>query len=212
VPYYFNWDAWLARFAVRSVFLRTAAFGACLLIAWRLGGLKRWGWNLGRPWQALALAALASGAFASLYFARESTAVFTPLQLAIGAASAIPVALFEEALFRGLIFLSLRPRLGAFGAAIAASAIFTLYHTAATNSWAMIFMFGFIACACLHAGLGLPWLMVLHAMVDAVWFPSGGDVRTPIVHPVLYWGACAVLYAGCMRGISLLRRKAALLP
>jgi membrane protease YdiL (CAAX protease family) len=204
LPYYLEWDAWLQRFAVRSVFLRPSAFILCVLLSWRLGGLGRWGWHLERPSKSFRLAAAASAAFASLYLTRELAIHFSARQILIGAASAIPVALFEEACFRGLLFFSLRPRLGAFGAALGSSLIFTLYHTSAVNSWAMIFMFGFIACACVECGLGLPWLILLHSCVDAAWFPTGGDFTQGVAHPALYWGASGLLYLLSVRAVLLL--------
>ncbi|MBI3550958.1 MAG: CPBP family intramembrane metalloprotease [Elusimicrobia bacterium] len=210
-PSHFTWDIWLRRFAVRSATLRPATLAACLTLAASQGGLGRWGWRSKRPTRAFLLGCAASAAFASLYLARASTVVFSHGQLAVGWASAASVALFEEALFRGLIFLSLRARLGAFGAALASSAVFTFYHTVAVDCWASIFMFGFCACACLHAGLGLPWLMLLHALVDGAWFHSGADFRLPVAQPAVFWLAHAALYGACVRGIFLLREKDGLL-
>lgn len=210
LPGNFGWGAWLPRFVLRSLTIRPAALLACLFLGIRNGGLRRWGWHWRLAMPGLLVAAAASAAFAALYLARVADADFPFDQQLVGWLAVVPVAILEETLFRGFLFLSLRPRLGPFAAALASSLIFACYHVAGVESWPSIFMWGFCACAAVHGGLGLAWLMALHFLVNAAWFVVGADFRLPVARPWVFWSAMLALYAACVAAIRMLTREESL--
>jgi len=167
--------AWLRRDLAKTP-LRLAALAACLLAIWRLGGAARWGWHLRLPPAAVGILALELamhvgrmvGAAGSGYSSGEATA---------GVLATIPVALWEEACYRSLLYLGLRKGMSPLDAAIVSCLLFTFMHWGAmpVEVWGYIFLTGFAMCAAFELGAGLPWLVLSHCAVDAMWiFAMGG--------------------------------------
>jgi len=192
----FSWERWFIRDIYMSI-PRLAALGLCLAVMRTNGGIGQWAWH----WRLQPLSgALVAGLTASdiLRWAGESRAArFSSMQIGVGWITTLPVAFFEEFCFRGLLFTALRDRLGARGAAFASSALFAVYHVQAQGltEWPKIFVFGIGACAALHRGAGLPWLILSHELIDGAWFHFGSDGALRPASPWLYWAGLALLIA-----------------
>ncbi len=167
----FSVDLWSLRDMCMSV-PRLVALGACLWVAGKRGGLRAWGWRLGFAGEAVPfLAAGVAGFILPMALVKHGGA-FSPDEVVVGWLSTGPVALFEEACFRGLLYLGLRSRWGARRAAIASAALFAFYHLQAQPliGWPKIFLFGVVYCAALELGAGLPWLAAAHWLADGLYF------------------------------------------
>ena len=154
---------------------RLFGFVACLVIINRYGGLRLWGWHAGFSRRGLFLLALIVAAYIAHYASSVRLYHNTVAELWMGWATTVAVVLFEESSFRGLMYLSLRQRYGAAGAAALSSVLFTLYHWQAQpiSEWPQIFAYGMVACSALELGTGLVWVAVAHAIIDGLWFHFG---------------------------------------
>lgn len=154
---------------------RLAGLLACLLISRRARDWNGWGWNSAMTLAGGAALALAGTLEILHRLMGGSEAVFGGARLAAAWLATGPVALFEEAAFRSLLFLSLRERTSPRLAALLSSALFAVYHFEAqpVESWPRIAAFGLAACAALHRGAGLWWLIGVHWLVDGLWFHVG---------------------------------------
>lgn len=200
-----DWGLWFRRDLIMGI-PRLAGFALCLLVAGRYGGWRRWGWHGGAPLGPSALLVVLCLGYLAQFLGRAKVVTLTPGQIGIGWLATIPVALFEEAAFRGLIFLGLTERMSARKAAIASSLLFMVWHFQAQNlaEWPSIFLFGMVACASLHAGAGLPVLAVVHELVDSVWYFIGSDGSHPSAYPALARGGFLVMVAAAVWGWRLL--------
>lgn len=87
------------------------------------------------------------------------------------------VGFFEETLFRGAIFESLKKWIGSNGAAFWSSVLFMIYHVQAQNliEFPLIFLLGLLFAILKGEGFSLINLALLHAIFDSValiWIPS----------------------------------------
>lgn len=166
-----DFDSWFQRDVVMTV-PRLGGFAACLYIASRNGGLKQWGWtaSLSRRGGAVLITAAVMEIF--MHLVRGSNTELGSAKLMVGWLSTGPVALFEEAAFRSLLFLALRRKMSPLLAALLSSFAFALYHVQAQplSSWPHLLAFGLGTCAALHVGTGVVWLVATHWFVDGVWF------------------------------------------
>lgn len=171
----FNIHAWLRRDLAKTP-LRLAVLAACLLAAWRLGGLARWGWH-GR------LPAAAAGMLALTFAHHAGKAVgatpsgYSPGENIAGVLGCIPVGLWEEACYRGILYLGLRESTTPLRAAALSSLLFMLMHWGAmpVQTWGYLFVTGYALCAAMELGAGLPWIALAHGAIDAMWiFAMGG--------------------------------------
>ncbi len=101
-------------------------------------------------------------------------------QSAAGLWANVFVVVWEEACYRGLLYLGLRERLKPVPAALLSSALFMAMHWQAQPfwSWPRIFFYGVVCCAALEGGTGLFWLMLVHWIVDSPFFIWGGGAPT----------------------------------
>ncbi|MCX5789875.1 MAG: CPBP family intramembrane metalloprotease [Elusimicrobia bacterium] len=160
-------DWWLKRDLCWAV-LRIAGLLACLLAARAAGGARLWGWKLSWSWKGAALMAAVAVAFLLRVAGGEGPLTFNGIPAWTIAGLNLPVGFFEEACFRGLLFLGLARILRPRAAAIVSSVIFALWHWGVQPAglFGQIFFFGLCACAALYAGLGLGFLALAHAALD----------------------------------------------
>src|SRR5438105_1995441 len=97
---------------------RLLGFLACIAVVRFYGGFRHWGWHGGYSRRGLMLLAIFACGFVFYYKSGLRIYEFTNSELLSAWLRTIPVALFEETCFRGLIFLSLRQRYGAIRAAL----------------------------------------------------------------------------------------------
>lgn len=173
---FLGYGAWFRRDAWMSL-PRLAGLAACLAVMARGGPWEHWGWHLRAPAAPAALAGSVVLVYA-LIFIPERREIYGPAQKALGWLTTLPVAFFEEACFRGLLFLSLSRLWAPLPAALLSSLAFTVYHLQAQplSDWPSIFAIGALWAACLQAGVGLPWLALSHEVADALWFHAGAAV------------------------------------
>jgi membrane protease YdiL (CAAX protease family) len=162
--------------------LRFAGLVACLLLMRRQGGVARFRWDFKFSRRAAALLVLATIGELAWFQSTAGGFDFPPSGIVLGVATTAVVAGFEESLFRGLFYSSLRARFGAPGAAALSSLLFMVFHWGAqpVYEWPQIFGWGMLACGALELGAGL-WLTALaHEITDVQWFfigpvtPHGG--------------------------------------
>ncbi len=197
-------DAWFWRDAFMS-FPRLAAFAACLLLTRRTGGFARRGWRWDARATPCALLALLIFFFAIRYVGQRRVTTFASWQIAVGWLTTLPVAFFEEAAFRGLLFTSIRGRMGPMRAALVSTTLFVFYHVQAmslVHGWPLFVIFGLAACAALERGAGLPWLIATHEVVDSIWFHLGRGIE--ISRPALYVPGYAGMVACAIAALALL--------
>lgn len=200
-----DWDLWFRRDLVMGL-PRLAGLALCLLVAGLYGGWRRWGWHGGAPAGPCVLLAVLFVGYLLQFLGRAKVASFTPGQIGLGWLATVPVALFEEAAFRGLIFLGLTERLSPRKAALASSFLFMVWHFQAQSigSWPSIFLYGMASCGALYAGVGLPVQAVVHEVVDSVWYFIGTDGSLPYAYPLLARGGFFVMAAAAVWGWRLL--------
>lgn len=196
-------ELFLRRDAVMCVF-RLLALAILLGVTVRAGGWRRWGWGRGLPPAGGAVLAATSADVVFDHLAYGTRPDIDAAWLAAGWLTTVPVALFEEVAFRSLLFLALRERLSPRWAAVLSSTAFTLWHYEAQPISLGIFVFGLAACAALHGGVGLAWLIFAHWLVDTLWF----HLAAP---PPLWWAwhaASASMWAAFFGALYLLGRPA----
>lgn len=201
--YPMDWDANLRREAWTGV-ARCLALLACLFLIRRYGDWRAWGWHLGASRAPLLLLMLAWSGIELrrlMEMASEPVPLTATYMLGIWA-TMIPVAVFEETCHRSVIFTSLKERMSPWRAAWVSSLIFAVWHIGAQplSGWPVIFAFGMAACAALHRGLGLPWIMAVHWLVDAypvLFITEGRYVVGPRGESGL-WAGVAVVVLACV--------------
>ena len=166
-----SFDAWFFRDLVMSA-PRLTALLACLIYSRRSGGWTEWGWTFSLTRTGAIALALVTGMELLLHFAHGSGSDLPPWVILFGWLATGPVALFEEAAFRSLMFLSMRRQLSPRLAALLCSTLFMVYHVEAqpVEHWPHIFVFGLGTCAAIQCGAGLGWLIAAHWLVDGAWF------------------------------------------
>jgi membrane protease YdiL (CAAX protease family) len=174
--------AWVRR-DVLMTWPRLAAFVLCLAAMAAFGGLSRWKWRGLTP--SFVLIAACSCGFVMKHGYFGPPGLGRPHALWMLWANVF-VVLWEEACYRGLLYLGLRERFEPVPAALISSAAFTLMHVQAqpVSLWFWIFCVGIAACASLEGGTGLLWLMLAHWAVDSVPYLVDGKE---------WWGATSLL-------------------
>jgi len=167
---------------ILMTFPRLLAFGACLAVMYMQGGLRKWGWHAGGPRRGLILLVMIILADATILASVTPQIMSSAIELLLAVSTTVAVVLFEESCFRGLLYLSLRQRYGAIGAATISSVIFMIFHweTQPISGWPYIFLFGMIACLAFELGTGLVWIAIAHEIVDVLYYISLGH---GITHP-----------------------------
>ena len=201
----FDYTTWLNRDMVMSV-PRLIGLILCLLVISRRGGPRRWGWGFRLAWLGGAALVLTTAMEIFLMKSPAAEATFSPRQLLLGWLSTGPVALFEEAAFRSVLFLSLRRRMSPLAAALLSSLAFAVYHIEAQSVtvWPYTFAFGMGTCAALDQGVGIGALVAAHWFVDGValhltggpvsrWSWLGDSVFMPLT---LIYSAVLLRYGG----------------
>ncbi len=158
-------------------------------------GLIAYGW-FGRAWQVYVHAPPAPNNFPGVGQASTIAIVMAGVTACVGA----PVV--EEIFFRGLLYRSLRNRLGVAPACLIASAIFGLLH------WQYplvirpeLVFFGVIACLLYERTGSLFPGIAMHAFVDASGFEYALTGRVAIVASVFLFLAVALICRGAARGL-----------
>lgn len=166
-----DFDSWFRRDLVMTA-PRLAAFAACGAIIHRNGGWRRWGWTGAITARGALLLALSLANLLNGHWLFHSSTDLGASRLALGWLSSVPVALFEEAAFRSLLFLSLRERHSPLAAATLSSLAFTVFHVQAQPlfGWPQIFVFGLAACAALERGTGVWAIALEHLIADGLWY------------------------------------------
>lgn len=178
-------DTWTARDALMN-WPRAAAIAATLAAMAAFGGVSRRNWR-GLTSSFLPLAVVgAAQTWGAWHDAGPGD--LTAAQSAAGLWANLFVVIWEEACYRGLLYLGLRERMKPLPAALLSSAAFMAMHWQAQPlwSWPRIFFYGVVACAALEGGTGLLWLMLVHLIVDSAFFLSGGGDPVLVREAVSY--------------------------
>ncbi len=191
-----DWNLWFQRDLWMTV-PRLLGFTVCVTLTAASADWRRFGWHTRLPIVVTALLTLETLGWILRFLARQPELVFTPKQVTLGWLTTLPVALFEEASFRGLLFTLLCARMSARAAATLASLAFMAYHVQAQSvlGWPLLFLNGFVLCAAKHAGAGLLWLMLAHELIDSLWFHLGHGAMTAPAYLLMGW-MCALAAAG----------------
>lgn len=90
----------------------------------------------------------------------------------VGVLICLTVGLFEELAFRGVVLDLLLARFAPRAAALASALAFTAYHCRPQSlpAWPHVFLTGLVFAHLRLRGLGLGWLALIHAAVDAAFF------------------------------------------
>ncbi|MEQ1677104.1 MAG: CPBP family intramembrane glutamic endopeptidase, partial [Chitinophagaceae bacterium] len=93
-------------------------------------------------------------------------------QIAIGFATSMIVALFEEYLFRGVLFTAFQKYMSPLKTLLLTSFLFMVYHYQAQPlvGWPYLFIMGVLFGNFRLRGTGLCRLILLHGLVDAAFF------------------------------------------
>jgi len=186
----FSRTAWFRRDAWMSI-PRLAVFLACLWLMSMTGSWRSWGWHWGLRWAPASTLLLVAASFTGRWWFQAPDVPWTPSLILWGWLATIPVALAEEAAFRGLLFTGLKPALSPRKAAFLSSLAFSVYHIQAQPmmGWPVIFAFGVVFCAAAHRGIGLPWLILIHEAVDGLWFhiPTHGAFTDNVLAEAALW-------------------------
>lgn len=187
---------------------RLVAFILCLWLASRLAPLKDGGWHLGLPPVPAAWLAAATAGYFLILASQSHPPPPTSAAAAFALANTALVGLWEEAMFRGLLFASLALQSRGFKAGLWSSLLFVVYHVPlySLNAAPPQFLFGLAACAGVAGGVGLPWLVLVHFLIDAfvVLAPE------PFLGPALAVGGLAVMAGAAF--LPWLRRSAVAAP
>jgi membrane protease YdiL (CAAX protease family) len=149
----------------------------CVFLFSLLVGFRFWGrHDLGLHTERSATGATLATMFVMLWtvewvFNEFPYNLSTPILLLLTASSLL-VALSEEVLFRGVIYLGLRDTLGLGVAVWGSSAIFTIWHAGAQplSAWPSIFLAGSCWALMRRDGIGLVWPILAHWLSDSVLF------------------------------------------
>lgn len=203
-----RWDWWVKR-DLWVCLPRAFGLAAVLWLMWAAGGLRRWGWHGGAPVSSAGMMTAFAAAWIAGFAGYGKGVEFTSAQTTAAVAATVLVALWEEAAFRGAIFLALKERFSPRTAAVLSSILFAVYHIQALHflDWPKTFLFGIAACAALHAGVGLPWLAGLHWAVDAAWIHYGSDTHLPYDNALLAVGSTWALLIIAVWAVWLLGKK-----
>jgi membrane protease YdiL (CAAX protease family) len=153
---------------MRAIYWRAGTAGVPRLIGPHVGAAALWGLGGGAVAAAGGLAYIAAaGAFDWFPAVREAGHLADPLTLLwIGLLAVLAAPIFEEFIFRGLIFGGLRRSLGFVPAAIASAAIFAIVHPPA--SVVPVFGLGLAAAFVYERTRMLAGPMIVHATYNAV--------------------------------------------
>lgn len=197
---------WWVRRDLQVSLLRLAGLAGCLLAAWRLGGLRDWGWTAGFNWNGAVPVALAGASFILPVLKETGEPMYGEIPATVMWALNAPVGFWEEACFRSLMFLGLSRQLGARKAALLSSLVFAVWHYGMQPviGWPRIFLAGVVWCGALHAGVGVPWLALEHWAVDALVLRLGR-----IEAPLFDLPSFALLLFAAAWGFRLLGKPAA---
>jgi membrane protease YdiL (CAAX protease family) len=202
-------ERWFTRDLIMSA-IKLAVFLALAVVTARAGGAARWGWTwAASSWGVVALAIVTAMIILS-DLSGGSQPGFSPGRIAVGWLATGTVALFEETAFRSLLFLPFRERMHPIWAALLSSLLFMFYHVQAQPliAWPHILVFGLGACAALHRGCGLPWLVAAHWIADGVWYHIASG-------PPVAWASDAYrvsMLVGAGLSLALLARRQPALP
>lgn len=150
--------------------VRLAAIGWFWAAAWREGLGSRVSFE-GAPPRVLGHAAAMLGLWA--LFLTESTGSPWPWRdRLIGIPICLTIGLFEELAFRGVVLELLLARLRPRAAALASALAFTVYHCRPQSlpAWPHVFLTGAVFANLRLRGIGIGWLALIHAAVDAAFF------------------------------------------
>lgn len=175
----FDARKWLRRDLVMP-WPRLGALGLCLLAMSMWGGPRSWGWTARLTAAGAAFTAFTAVAEVVRAWGSPGTE-FSAGQYALGALATVPVALWEEACYRGLLYGGLRERFSPLASALVSSLFFAVMHWQAmpVSAWPNIFAVGMGWCAAVELGAGLPWLVFAHWAIDTLWLFAMTGPRAP---------------------------------
>lgn len=130
----------------------------------------------------------------SIFFDTDSMSL---KYILISGFSSVFVALFEEALFRGLLFDSLKSLVGTGKAIFASALVFMVFHIQAQGFefFPLLFLYGVLFATLRAKGCPLIWLVILHAVIDVlvtIWVPKEFDIW--IVKETFILGLLAIAF------------------
>jgi len=179
---------------------RLLCFALALVVGLKLWGRRGLGLHADRVVAGIGIGAASVVLGLLGNFSRAPTAGYPAHVLAVLAVSSLIVALHEELVFRGVIFTGLRDWLGSQVAIWISSVLFVVYHVQAQPlaEWPTIFLFGVLYAVLRDRGVGLWWLILAHAALDALVFLTNHGEYGLASWPYLIFGIQALFVVGCM--------------
>jgi membrane protease YdiL (CAAX protease family) len=155
-------------------------------------GFHRSGWARGLIFGVLLLAVELYG------WCRESYGLEVS-ELAVLAASSFVVAIFEELMFRGVLYNALEGWRGRGTAVWGSTFVFMVFHVQAQDPshFPAIFLTGLLWAIMRFQGVSLYWLILAHGTVDSAYFLGGWGDLDPGFTPVVYHGLLFLLCLSC---------------
>ena len=178
-------QSWIFRDATMDI-PRTIGLIASLWYGFRRWGTRRLGFHTNGVkvvfWASLFILSLEllNCELRKGYFPLSASALF------IFVSSSLLVGFFEEILFRGVLFNSLRDWKGLGWAMWGSAILFTIFHIQAqpVATWSGIFLFGLFFSFLRRSNISIIWLAVMHGVYDSIVGLLG---KLGATHPMLYW-------------------------
>ncbi len=166
-----SWWHWWARDTLMNI-PRLLAFGLSLWTGLHLWGRQLFGWHAERPASGLVLGFCAVVLGMMEHVLRTQPVDNSHFMFVVLCFSSLIVALWEETLFRGVMFTALADWHNTSVALWGSSALFAVYHVQAqpVSGWPSIFLSGFLWAVMRSQGVGLWWLILAHAILDSIIF------------------------------------------
>lgn len=183
---------------------RLVGFFLALGIGWRLWGRRYLGFHFRGGSEAVWIGFLAIIVFHAAFELRPERIDYAGGAILLLTVSSLIVALFEETLFRGLLYRALAgadARVGLWGSAF----LFTIYHWQAQplTGWPTIFLWGIFYGLMVSRGIGLGWTIAIHALFDATIFLGTQGASPPLWLAMMSFGAELIFVTGyALREVS----------
>ncbi len=161
-----NFDDWVFRDTVMNV-PRLLGFALIIFMPWYRIGIQSLfsfnGWNRNITLVTIAVTALALSRSIFFDYVPQAPEVFIVLLF-----SSVAVGLFEETLFRGIIFESVQQLKGTKVAIVASAILFMVFHMQAQSimQFPLFFAFGLLFGILRSKGTSLLFLVFIHSIYD----------------------------------------------
>lgn len=197
---------WFVRDTIMNI-PRIISFALALVVGLLFWGRRELGFHVDKPISGFLLGTVIVILGSLGHIFRSSEYGYGEKILLVLTVSSFIVALFEETLFRGVIYQGMQGLWSARVAIWGSSIIFAIFHVQAqpVSSWPSIFLFGVMSATMRAAGIGLWWNILSHGLLDSmVFLGSYGEPVYPWLSVlvfalntafalVLFWKTSAVI-------------------